>query len=138
MLRHNNKAAAGVKAPAAAPSSAEKKVIPVGKYFHIPQILIRQHAKRMSLAAQAHKEMKEGGFLRRYLERKKAQTDARYRKVAQRLRDWKQNNKSDLRVLAQVPLHDYIRWKETDPHFWEDNKNLKSLKRDNDDARVYV
>lgn len=83
------------------------------------------------------KELKEGGYLKTYLDREKHLTPARYRRLAQRLRGFKQNNKSDMRVRAHVPARDFFRWRHTDPHFFDDQQNLKSLKRDNPDVLVY-
>lgn len=110
----------------------------VTKYARVPEILIRKHRERLNLRQQAERELKEGGYLRRYLDRMRAQTEKRYRKVAQATKDWKQNNKSDCRVLAHIPIHDYIRWTKTDKHFFDDDNNLRSLRRDNPDARVYL
>lgn len=84
------------------------------------------------------KEARDGGFLYDYLKREKAQTTARYRQVARRMHGFKQNGKSDLRRVADIPLRDYFRWLREDPDFFADNKNLKSLKRDNADVSVYI
>jgi len=84
------------------------------------------------------RELKEGGVLHQYLARERAQTERRYRKVARQMDGWKQNNRSDWRLLAAVPARDFHRWRGEDPHFWEDDKNLKSLRRDNPDAAVFV
>ena len=84
------------------------------------------------------KELREGGYLHSYLARERARTRERYRKVARATAGFQQNNKSDMRVVAHLPLRDFLRWKRTDPDFFKDNKNLKSLKRTNSDHEVKV
>jgi len=83
-------------------------------------------------------ELKTGGELSEYMRVEKARTSERYRAVAKKNEGFKQNNRSDVRKVAEVPLRDYFRWLREDPDFWKDDKNLKSLKRDNPDVCVYL
>ncbi len=115
-----------------------KKIIQAGKYASIPQLLIKKHHSMPSLRELVFKELKEGGSLRAYYDRKKAQTAERYRAVARATQHFKQNNKVDGRVLAHVPMFDFLMWHRKDKDFWKDNDNLKSLKRDTEDAKVYL
>ena len=84
------------------------------------------------------REMREGGLLHNYIQRERARSKDRIRAVAERF--WKrvQNTKSEHRLLAAVPAREFFRWQQEDPHFWEDDKNLKSLKRDNPDMAIFV
>jgi hypothetical protein len=84
------------------------------------------------------RELRTGGELNEYLRVEKARTTQRYRRVARAAQDFKQNNKSEVRKVAEVPARDYFRWLREDPDFWKDNKNLRSLKRDNPDACIYL
>jgi hypothetical protein len=84
------------------------------------------------------KEMREGGYLHQYIARERATGRQRIRSVAREMHGFKQNSKSDMRLLASVPAREYFRWKEEDPHFWDDNSNLKSLRRDNPEMAIYV
>lgn len=87
------------------------------------------------------KELREGGLLHRYVRTEKFQTRARLRTVARvmdRRMGAKQDTKSDFRLKAAVPARDFFRWQAEDPHFWADDKNLRSFKRDNPDACIYV
>jgi hypothetical protein len=84
------------------------------------------------------KEMREGGRLYHYLKRERHHSPRRIRAVARRMHGFQQNNRSEHRLLAAVPAREFFRWKEEDPDFWRDNKNLKSLKRDNPDLPVFV
>jgi hypothetical protein len=84
------------------------------------------------------RELKEGGFLDRYLKAEKARTPAMIRQVARLMAGFQQNNKSDFRRICTIPARLYHRWKAEDEHFFEDDGNLRSLKRDNPDLPIYV
>ena len=77
------------------------------------------------------RELREGGVLFNYLLQKRAETSARWRRVARQKAGFRQNNKSELQLAASVPLYDFIRWRRQDRHFWDDEKNIKNLRRDN-------
>ncbi len=83
-------------------------------------------------------ELREGGVLKEYLRRERFLSPVRHRAVAQRMNGFQQNLKSEFKRLADVPAREYFRWKAVDPHFWEDDKNLRSYRRDNPDACVYL
>ena len=84
------------------------------------------------------RELKDGGFLQRYFSREKARTPNAIRHVARLMHGFQQNNKSDFQRKATIPAKLYHRWKDVDPHFFDDDNNLRSLKRDNPDLPVYV
>ena len=84
------------------------------------------------------REFREGGYLRRYLHHEVHQMPHLLRQVARRQDGFRQNNRSEYRRLATLPARLYMRLKAMDPHFFEDDKNLKSLRRDNADVCVYV
>lgn len=88
-----------------------------------------------------NRELRSGGELFEYCRKEKAQTEERYRAVARKMHGregFRQNNKSEFRRVADIPLRDYFRWTAQDPDFFNDDRNLKSLKRDNPDACVYI
>jgi hypothetical protein len=84
------------------------------------------------------KEFKDGGHFSEYVRMEKATAAQRYRGLAKKMHGFEQNNKSEFRRLADIPARDYYRWLREDPDFWNDNKNLKSLRRDNPDVCVYL
>ncbi len=94
--------------------------------------------KRLALRDWYWQEIREGGFLHEYLRQEKARTPAMLRQVARMMDGFAQNNRSDLRRLCTIPARLYHRWKAEDEHFFEDDNNLRSLKRDNPDAAVFV
>jgi len=129
-------------APAATSSSRTARAAskPARAGFHAPAILV-QRAKEMTPARFREwlaRATAEGGELHEYVRREKARTTERYRAVARKVHGHQQNNKSELRRLADIPARDYFRWLREDPDFFNDNKNLKSLKRDNPDVKVYL
>ena len=83
-------------------------------------------------------ELREGGFLDTYLKKEKWEGKQRQRAVARRMQGFKQNFKSDLELKACIPAREFFRWKAEDPDFFRDDKNLRSLKRDNPDMPIYV
>lgn len=84
------------------------------------------------------REMKEGGWLHAYLQREKAATPRAVRQIARLMHGFRQNPKSDFVRKAAIPAKLYHRWKDEDEHFFDDDNNLRSLKRDNPDVCVYV
>jgi len=84
------------------------------------------------------RELREGGYLQRYLAREKAMAKVRQRAVGRRMEGWRQNNKSDLELKAAIPAREFFRWKAVDKDFWRDESNLRSLKRDNPELKIYV
>lgn len=114
------------------------KIQRAGKYSTIPNILVKQHQISLKLQDLFHRELKEGNSMHEYLRVIRAQTAQRFRALAQARHGRQQNNKSELRLIAEIPLQDYWNWKQKDPNFARDNGNLKSLKRDNPDALVYI
>lgn len=125
-------------------------IIQAGKYTPVPtqrantptlspfQILVRKARKRQSSLEWMHQELKEGRFLHRYTTRERGMAETRWRNVKRQVYGRKQNNKSEFRAVAHIPLRDFFRWRAVDPHFWEDDSNLRSLKRDIPDAAIYV
>lgn len=84
------------------------------------------------------KALREGGFLERYMARERHTGQRRQRAVARKMQGFKQNMKSDFELKAAVPAREFFRWKQEDPDFWLDDKNLKSLKRDGAEFPIFV
>lgn len=84
------------------------------------------------------KELREGGMLFDYLRRERALSARRIRQVARKMHKVQRNLKSDFELKAAVPAREFFRWKAEDKDFWRDDKNLKSLKRDNPEMAIFV
>jgi hypothetical protein len=78
-------------------------------------------------------ELREGGYLHEYLRREKALSVRRQRAVSRKASRVKPKGDSEWECKAMVPAREFFRWREQDEHFWDDDSNLKSLKRDNPD-----
>ena len=104
------------------------------------QILVPSFRKLLSHREWRWRELREGGALFHYLRMKRAHTADRWRGVARARASFRQNNKSDLQLVASVPAYDFHRWRRVDPDFWKDPKNIKALKRDNPNhvGSVYI
>lgn len=107
-----------------------------GKYSTVPAVLVRKFRQAQSLKDWWFQEIKEGGFLHNYIGIEKHRMTDRFRAVARRMGDWKQPANTDFRLRAAIPARLYHRMKQEDPHFWEDDNNLRALKRDNPDAFI--
>lgn len=102
------------------------------------QILVPKFKLNHSAAAILDRAMRTGGFYHEYLRREKALSEQRLRSVAREKSGVRPNPKSEFRLLAQVPAREFIRWKKEDKHFWMDDNNLRSLRRDNDALRHLI
>lgn len=129
--------AAPCPAPASAPGAVLADLSPASAAFNIIASKAKE-TKPVDFLKWWRDELRTGGELAEYMRIEKARTKERYRAVAKKNWDWKQNNRSDIRKVADIPLRDYFRWIKEDPDFFADNKNLRSLKRDNPDVCVYV
>lgn len=103
-----------------------------------PALLIPKHEALVNWDEWLWRELREGGRLHAYLAREKATSSRRLRAVARRMIGFKQNNQSEHRLIAAIPAREFHRWKKEDPHFWEDDANLRSFRRDNPDAQIFL
>ena len=102
-------------------------------------IYIPRFRKSLSLGDWKWRELREGGLLKEYLAREKHGTTRRWRGVGRARQDFQQNPKSDLRLKASIPARDFFRFKRMDPDFFDDDANLRSLRRDNPEIdTIYV
>lgn len=124
------------KSAGAPPPGAGASVVPVAKYASVPHILIKRARQREQWQDWIKDAWRDEGLFRRYLRMEKHTTEQRVRQVGRQMEGWQQNNKSELRLRAAVPMREFMRWKAKDKHFWEDDSNLRSLKRDNPNMHI--
>lgn len=104
-----------------------------------PGIIIKPSFRKMcSWPEWVWRALREGGLFHNYLAREKHTAPKRIRALARATEGFKQDNKSDYQLLAHVPGREFMRWRQEDKDFWADEKNLKSLKRDNPELRIHV
>lgn len=101
-----------------------------------PHVLIKRLARVQSLRDWWFKEAREGGYLERYIRQEKHQMPERVRAVARTFVDWKQPTKTDFQLRAAIPARLFHRLKAEDPHFFDDNTNLRKLKSDNPELTI--
>lgn len=92
----------------------------------------------VNLPEWAWRELREGGYLHTYLMKEKAQERARARAVARRMDGVKQNPDSDLRLVASVPARDFFRLSKAVPEFFEDDWNLRYLRRKGAEFPIFI
>ena len=114
----------------------ERRRVPAGLNIWVPKLT--DMAQMVRWDEWMWKELRHGGYLMDYIRREKATSVTRQRAVSRRMQGFKQNAKSDFELKAAVPAREFFRLREVDPDFWADDKNLKSLKRDNPDMAIYV
>lgn len=103
-----------------------------------PAIHVRQPRRaRESFVDWLNRELKEGGWLYNYLRREKAMGPQRMRNVAVANKNFQQNMKSDLQLRCVLPARNFFRLRAMDPHFFEDDRNIKNLIRDNPEVRPW-
>lgn len=100
--------------------------------------LIRVHTRHLvDIGDWFLRELREGGQLYEHLALEKERVRRQAIALKRSMRDWKQDPRSELQLVARIPVAAYLRWAQVDPHFWDDLSNLKRLKRDDETAVVY-
>ncbi len=104
-----------------------------------PLILIPRFRTTFNRPDWVWNELREGGRLKRYLDVEKSTANQRWRGVGKARAGFQQNNKSELKLKASIPAIDYFRFRRMDKHFFDDDANLRSLRRDNPSVdTIYV
>lgn len=127
-----------VREAATAPPSGRAQILTPGQRAGAAAVYVPTARGSKDIIEWFWREMKDGGWLRRYLAREKHHTPAAIRQVARLMAGFQQNNKSEFRRVAAIPKKLFHRWKNEDEHFFDDDSNLRSLKRDNPDLPVYL
>lgn len=140
----------GLTAPGAVGSpcgSGERRVVACTKYGTVdsvarqvegaPRIHIPKIPKNQSFADWFHREIRAGGSLHEYLRVERATTDRRLRRVARRMQNFEQNNRSEHKLECVVDARTFFRLRATDPDFFADPKNIKNLIRDTPECRPW-
>ena len=124
------------KSAGAPTASAGASIVEVGKYASIPQILIKQSRQRQTWNDYLRKAFRDEGIFQRYLRAERYNTAKRIRAVGKDMAGWKQNNKSEWRMISAMPARDFMRLHKVDPHFIADKQNRRRLKADNPDMII--
>ena len=94
----------------------------------------------MTLPDWWERELRTGGILGDYIEREKATMKRRMAATARIAYEagHKPNPKSDWKLIAEIPGRLFARLTKMDPHFFQDDKNLRNLRRDNEELRPLI
>lgn len=84
------------------------------------------------------RQCRTGGLIHQVLEHERHTQEQAIRRAARDHGSKRPNAKSDFKLVAQVPARLFQRWKKVDKHFWMDDNNLRSLRRDNDSLRPLI
>lgn len=103
-----------------------------------PNVFIPAFGALMGWKDFATREMRSGGLIDQMLDYERRTSAARFRAVAKARKDYQHNPRSDTRLVASIPVNEFFRARQVDPHFWEDRQNLKNYKRDNPDAFIRI
>lgn len=123
-----------------APTSPAKEIIRAGKYtpLHAPaQILVPQHRREEKPHEWLRRVSAPGGIVHKALQMERATAKQRLAYLARKYRNYQPNKKSEHRLRAVMDARTYFRWKQTDPHFFDDDKNLKNFLRDNPECEAW-
>lgn len=122
------------------PPSPGTGIIPAGKYtpVHAPaQILVPQHSREEKPHEFLRRVTAPGGIVHKALQMERATAKARLAHLARKYRNYQPNKKSEHHLRAVMDARTYFRWKQTDPHFFDDDKNLKNFLRDNPECEAW-
>lgn len=78
-----------------------------------------------------------GGYFYEGVRKEKALYKDRATKLAVRHKDFRQNNRSEFRKRAVIDSTTALRWMQEDPHFFDDDKNLDRLIKDNPEMKPW-
>jgi hypothetical protein len=101
-----------------------------------PHVFIPQFAALIGWKDWATRGLRPGGMFTALLDWERRTSAARFRSVARARRDYQHNPKAETRLVASIPVPEFHRARQVDPHFWHDNQNLRNYKRDNPEAFI--
>lgn len=101
-----------------------------------PHVFVPMFSALIGYKDWATRELRSGGMFERFLDYERRTSAARFRSVAKARAQHQHNPKAETRLVASIPAPEYFRARQVDPHFWNDNQNLKNYKRDNPDAFI--
>ena len=88
------------------------------------QILIPKFGRRGQDAARANRAFRDVGMFKKYVDAEKHRYRRRAQDVFSRYKNYQHNKKAEL-------------WQEVDPHFWDDDANVKKFLKDNRETQPW-
>ena len=106
-----------------APSGAPNIIIP--KFSN----LSRSRRNRME------REFRTGSFAGDYVALEKQAYRKNAQKIFQKYKNWRRKPGSEYELESTIPARTYFRWKQVDPHIWDDQKNVNKFLSDNPECK---
>lgn len=94
-------------------------------------ILIPKFGGRGRDGASAARAFRDMELYKQYVDAEKQQYRKRAQGIFGRYKNYQANKKAELRLTGVVDARTYMRWQQVDPHFWEDDNNVKRILKDN-------
>jgi len=95
------------------------------------QILIPKFGGRGRDGASAARAFRDPAMFKSYVDAEKHRYRRRAQDVFSRYKNYQHNKKAELRLMGVIDARTYMRWQEVDPHFWDDDANVKKFIKDN-------
>jgi hypothetical protein len=103
----------------------------------VAHIFIPKFGGRELDGASVARRLRDPEFHKRYVEYEKIENRKQARRIFQKYKNRKQKKSSELWMEAVVPARLFYRWKQVDPHFWEDDNNVKRIIKDNPELQPW-
>ena len=100
-------------------------------------ILIPKFGGRGRDGASAARAFRDPKLYANYIAAEKAKYRGDAQKIFSRYKNYQRRAGSELEQECVVPARTYFRWMQVDPHFWEDDANVKKFIKDNPEARPW-
>tara|TARA_B110000014_G_C19568667_1_gene303038 strand:+ start:44 stop:364 length:321 start_codon:yes stop_codon:yes gene_type:complete len=95
------------------------------------QILIPKFGGRGRDGASAARAFRDPAMFKSYVDAEKHKYRRKAGSIFQRYKNYQANKKAELRLEGVIDARTYMRWQAVDPHFWDDDANVKKFLKDN-------
>jgi|TARA_R100001082_G_scaffold111115_2_gene93457 hypothetical protein len=103
----------------------------------LAEIFIPKFGGRGRDGASVARTLRDPELHKKYVAFEKIQNRRQSQKIFQKYKNRKQLKKSELWMEMVVPARLFYRWQQEDPHFWEDDNNVKRIIKDNPELQPW-
>lgn len=101
------------------------------------EILIPKFGGRGRDGASVARALCDPKLHKEYIAAEKAKYRRQAQKIFQRHKNRERRKGSEFDLEAVIPARTFFRWMQTDPHFWEDDANVKKFIKDNPEVKPW-
>ena len=94
-------------------------------------ILIPKFGGRGRDGASVARAFRDPKLFTEYIAAEKSKYRGNAQKIFSRYRNHQRRPGAELDLAGVIPARTYFRWMQVDPHFWEDDGNVKRILKDN-------